>query len=387
MDKKLRYLVVFGGILTLLLSACGAKKYYQSGDYNTAIRLAVKKLRKKPDHMKSMMVLEDAFSAAQNKDLSQINFLKKEGAPENWDKIFIYYGAIKKRQDLVKTLPHVPTGIKMINVEEDMISAKKNAAEYDYAKGVKLLQGNNREDARRAYDHFLSVKKYYSNFKDTDAKLREAQQKGTSYVLFSMRNKSGMIVPAAFEKEILRLNVNDLNGRWVVFHTNEQTGVPYHYHAKFDIMQLVVSPEHLKETSYEDTKKVKDGFDYVLDDKGNVMKDSLGNDIKVERTKTIRCKVIQTAQSKTARISGGLTIYSLETKQLLKNDPVTSDAIFEHHSAKAIGNKDALSAKSRKIIRNRPLPFPTHQALLMTGTDRLKGILKDIIYRHRGLFL
>ncbi len=379
------YTILILGIL-FLMSACSAKKLYVNGDYDAAIHRAVTKLRKKPSHMKSIVALEDAFAAAQNRDLGKIKFLKKDGAPENWDQIFDLYNVIDRRQDKVKSLAQIPSGIRFTDVKSEMASSKQKAASYFYARGEKLLSTGRREDARRAHDHFLKTKKFYQSFKNTDEKINEARFKGTSFVLLTMKNKSGMIIPAQFNQEILKISLTDLNDGWTVFHSTEKSDIPYHYHARFDIMGLAISPERLKESSFEETKEIEDGTRYVLDDNGNVMKDSLGNDIKVKNYKTITCKIIQVQQSKTARITGGLSIYNLGNKQLIKNAPITSDAIFEHASAKVVGDKRAMSKKSKNLVRSRPVPFPSDPDLIMMGSDRLKGMLKDILYQHRGLF-
>jgi len=374
-------------LTTLFLMGCGAKKDFVNGNYDAAIRKSVTKLRKKPTHMKSILVLEDAFRAAQNQDLGSIDLLRKEGAPENWERIFHTYTRIKNRQELVKTLSNIPPSISLINVAGELVNAKKKSAEFYYVTGEKLLNNRDRISAREAYGNFQKVTQFYPNFREVRAKLQESRDMGTTFVLLTMKNQSGMIIPAQFEQDILSLSLNDLNGDWTMFHTQEIKGAPYHYHAKFNIMQLVISPERLKETTYEETTRVKDGWEYVLDANGNVAKDSLGNDIKADKYKKLHCRVIEIAQHKSARVSGNLQVYSLETKQLLKQAPVTSDAIFEHFSAKAVGDKRALSKKSKKLLRNRPLPFPSDADLILTGSDRLKGILKGILHNNRRLFI
>ena len=51
---------------------------------------------------------------------------------------------------------------------------------------------------------------------------------------------------------------------------------------------------------YKGEKNIKDGFTYVLDTNGNVMKDSLGNDIKVDKIVKISAKKIEFEQTKSA---------------------------------------------------------------------------------------
>ena len=47
------------------------------------------------------------------------------------------------------------------------------------------------------------------------------------------------------------------------------------------LLSIMVSPDEVKDTDQIFNKKISDGFDYVLDANGNVMKDTAGNDIKV----------------------------------------------------------------------------------------------------------
>ena len=50
-----------------------------------------------------------------------------------------------------------------------------------------------------------------------------------------------------------------------------------------DFRTIDISPEQINEKQIIREKVIKDGFDYVLDKRGNVAKDSLGNDIKVDK--------------------------------------------------------------------------------------------------------
>ncbi len=372
-------------LIVLFIASCSAKKDFVSGRYDLAIQKSVKKLRKKPSNMKHMDILQQAFTIAQQRDLDRIQYLKKEGAPENWDEVFVTYSKIDQRQRLVKTLSQIPMGIKLINVDDEMITAKKNAAEFLYANSERLLKNNNRTDARKAFYQLQKVKSYFTNYRDVDNLLTQAKHLGTTYVFFKMENVSRILIPQDFERELLKMSLTGLNREWTQYHTTALKDLNYDYQILYKITMIDVSPEMVKETQYTDKMSIEDGWEYVLDSRGNVMKDSLGNDIKVKKYKEITCNVIQTEQRKTARISGVLEFHDLNSRQLLKSDPVTADAIFENIGAVAVGDNRALSAASKEKIKNRPVPFPPTPDLIMMGSNTVKSMISDIINRHRGL--
>ena len=108
---------------------------------------------------------------------------------------------------------------------------------------------------------------------------------------------------------------------------------------------------------YTDSKKVEDGWEYVLDAKGNVMKDSLGNDIKTKKYKTISCDVIETVQKKESTI-GAVVQFFTANNELIQSVPVSSVANFQYISATAIGDLNALSDASRaKLQHTLPAAF------------------------------
>ena len=72
----------------------------------------------------------------------------------------------------------------------------------------------------------------------------------------------------------------------------------YDYFVNVNVRNIAVSPDQTMQRDTVVKKDVEDGFSYQLDKKGNVMKDSLGNDIKTKKYKTLQCALIETIQSK-----------------------------------------------------------------------------------------
>jgi len=383
--KKIIYFIFIASILAGCVSS---KKHLQQGRYDMAIRKAAAKLRKKPANQKEIYTLSEAYRLANQGDMEKINFLKVSGEPDIWNQVFDLYNNMKNRQRIVKTLPeNVLSSInyKYINYDQEIIEAKKKAAEFFYAHAMTLLNKNDRMAAREAYYELTKVKEYYTTYKDVDEQINKALFMGTNNVLFSMENKTGIPLPPSFEEDLTKISLKDLNRMWLNYDTKAIKDRYYDYLIMVNIKIIDVSPEHLKEVHYSESKEVADGWQYVLDKSGNVMKDSTGNDIKVKKVKTITCNIIETQQKKSAIVGGSLDFIDKRTSQLMKTDPITAEAIFEHFSATAIGDLNALKPETKRKIGRKPLPFPNDPSMILQAGDILKGMTKDIIYRNKHL--
>ena len=112
------------------------------------------------------------------------------------------------------------------------------------------------------------------------------------------------------------------------------------------LLSIMVSPDGVKDTDQIFTKKISDGFEYVLDANGNVMKDTAGNDIKLEKFKEITCTLIETQQFKSVEIRGEVEITSWIPIRLSRRNPLVLPIPFEHSSARAIGDVGALTEEA-----------------------------------------
>ncbi|MCO6499431.1 MAG: hypothetical protein J5I47_03520 [Vicingus serpentipes] len=370
--------------ITFLVACKSSSKQLETGNYDAALEKSAKKIKKNPGKFEEVDTFNEAYRLAYQRDNTQITRLKQEGNPANWGKIYALYMQMRKRQDLAESLPPVGINYEKRDFSADIATAKTNATEYAYAKGTELLNKNNRFDARKAYERFLETKGYNSAYKDIDDKLREAQWKGTTNVFFKIEDNAKVVAPQAMMNIIQSINIDELDKGWKNYDTYIDTNRQYHYSIILNLQLIEVSPEQLKETVTTESKDVPDGFDYVLDANGNVTKDTLGNDIKIPRFKTITCQVVDFHQNKTARLSGTIEYYDNSTDQLLKTEPITSDAHFEHHYAIAQGDVDALKPETHQRLSVKPLPFPPDEPMLIQAGEIMKQMTKDIIVRNES---
>jgi hypothetical protein len=191
------------------------------------------------------------------------------------------------------------------------------------------------------------------------------------------------MLPKDFERELKRISVRDLDSEWRTVHLSPEGRASYDYTVIMRLTSIEVSPDLIKEREYVDDKTIEDGWEYVLDKNGNVVKDSAGNDIKVPRKVLIKARVFESYQRKEAHVGGRLEFFDNHDREVLHTEPLAVDAIFENYAARYDGDKRALTEESKKKIGNQPRPFPTSEALVLQAADLLKPIVKDKIARSR----
>lgn len=386
----------FALVILLTAVACSNPvKLMERGEFDEAIQLSVKKLAgKKNKKTKFVKAIEESFARVTKADMRQIEVLKKEGREENWVKINDITRRIQWRQNLIE--PFLPiysedgykADFKFVRIEDLELESKAKAADYFYAEGKKLLADAERGDksaARRAYDQFARISQYYPVFKDEKELMKRAKDLGTVYVLFKMENDSRVFLPKDFEREVKQIDVRDLGSEWRSVHLNPASGLDYDYTVIMRLTSLESTPDLVKEREYVEDKQIEDGWEYVLDERGNVRKDSSGNDIKIPHKVFIKANVLETYQNKAVHVGGRLEFYDNDLKELVSTEPLSADAIFENYAATFRGDKRALTEESKKKIGNRPVPFPSSEALILQAAETLKPIIKDKIYSSRIL--
>lgn len=375
-------------IVCFVFSACtSSEKLLEKGRYDQAIEKSVKSLRKDPGDSKELRVLKEAYKKANYFDNDRITYLKTEGRDENWVEIYNLYTELEARQDWIESLPsQLLNQFSLKDYDEELIVSKENAAEVSYQNGLEYLNRGDKESARQAYREFERATYLYTDYKDVNKLMAEARFYGTTNVLFKIENNSEVLLPRDFAYELKKISLKELNDLWTNYDTYADTALYYDYYIVLDLKNIRISPESIDKNTFTETKEIQDGMKYVFDENGNVKKDSLGNDIKVPNMITVSAEVTESRQHKHGYISGSIDYIDLNTDQLLKTENISVEAVFEHYSALAAGNEEALSDETKEKIQSRIVPFPSDEVLLMDAASLLKDQSKAIVYRNRGIF-
>ena len=386
----MKRLIPFIFILTILLAGCGSsKKQLEKGNYDAAIQKAVKQLRKDPSDAKEIDILSQAYKVANEQDNERVRFLKTEGKPNNWDEIYLVYKALNDRQSLVRTVTPLNSNGKSVDFPyvdyiPEMVIAKRKAADFYFAHGNELMKSGVKESYRQAYAEFMRAKEYVGDYEGIDNKIQDSKYQGMSSVFISIQNNSIFKFPREFENDLLALDLPRLNSEWVQYYTQDlDKSIQYDYYINVTVKNVAVSPDQSLQRDSVIKRTIEDGFTYVLDKKGNVMKDSVGNDIKQKKYKTVQCALVETIQSKVCHIDGDVQVIRTNPNTVLKNDPIGAQSDFENISSRAIGDIQALNAKQLERTKTAIVPFPADIDMIMRCSESLKSAIRGAIQNDR----
>lgn len=380
-------------VFTLLVAGCtSTQKLINEGNYDVAIARSVNKLQKNKTKEKHVLTLEEAYHKANKRDLDRINFLKREAASGNSVEVFRLYENIKERQNKIRPLmPLYANGQQVaftfLDVDNELITWKREAADYLYSNAINLLEEDDKYLAREAYDQLVELNEMFPHYKDVDQRIEEAYNAGINWVLFKVVNRSPNLVPVEFETELYSLNFRTIEGKWFKIVTQPDARSNDRFDHRIDmVVDLVdVGTERQIEKVYTESKEIQDGWNYQYDENGNVMKDSSGNDIKIPKYKEISAEVTEITQTKAATFKGRMEIFDMNNSRIERTEPVNVNFIFEHCSAVVAGNKNALKPETLDKVKSRPVPFPSDFQMIMDGSQEIRPVVQNFIRRYRAL--
>jgi hypothetical protein len=377
-------------ILAILLSGCGSsKKQLQKGNYDAAIDKAVKQLRKDPGDVKQIDILTQSYRVANDQDNERIRLLKTEGRADGWDEIYLVYKGMNDRQSLVRTVTPLNYNGKSVDFPyvdyiPEMVGAKRKAADFYFAHGNELMKSGLKESYRQAFNEYVRAKQYVGDYEGIDNKISEAKFLGMSKVLVILRNSSVLKFPPEFEQDLLALDLPHLNSDWVEYHTqNLDANTKFDYYINVNVKNVAVSSDQTIQRDSVIKKRVDDGFTYMLDKNGNVMKDSLGNDMKQKKYKTLQCALVETVQNKACRIDGDIEVIQLNPDKVVKKDPIGAQSNFENISSRALGDIQALNQQQLERTKSSVVPFPSDIDMVLRCSESLKMAIRGAIENDR----
>lgn len=390
--KKITLLLAF----LLVLSSCAKREtrnMLTSGDYDGAIINAVnglqgnKNTKGKQDYV---YMLEEAYAKAGERDLRNIATWFKDANPRNLEQIYDTYINLNKRQEMIR--PLLP--LKLLKEGRDakfpfsdysdqIVSSKNALAKYLYDNSKALLATKDKMSFRRAYDDLVYLNQLSPNFKDVPQLIETAKFKGTDFVNVYTKNETNMVIPVRLQDDLLDFSTYGLNDKWTVYHSNKVKGIDYDYGMIVNFRQINISPEQVKEKEFQKEKQIKDGVKNLVDANGNVVKDSLGNPIKVDNFKTISISIYEFAQFKACQVTAKVDYIDFKSNQLIDTFPLASEFTFNHIYSKYKGDKRACEQDYYPNFDRRAVPFPSNEQMVYDTGEDLKGKLKTIISRNK----
>lgn len=382
-------------VLVSVLVSCSAKKQMESaisqGNYDQAINDALRKLENNKDKKRKqdyIVMLEDAYYKVLEEDIQTIAHLKKDGNPEQYKTIYTIYLDIEARQNAIKRiLPLKINGIalnlRFNDYSSEIVDYRYKTSDYLIGQGITLLDSEDKYNARKAHVIFKYIESINPNFEENRSLITEAHQKGMDYVHVSVVNQTHQIIPQRLEAELLDFNTYGINQFWTTYHAVADDSLAYDFAMQLQLKRINISPERINERQLLREKQIVDGWKYQLDTAGNVMKDSLGNDIKIDKVLNVRARFVEIIQTKSAQVIADVVYTDLKQNQIIDNFTIDSGFVFENVFGRFRGDRRALNNTDRDLLRQGQIQFPSDVQMVSDTGEDLKLKLKDIISSYR----
>lgn len=361
-------------VALIFLASCSTSKTTQkaisSGNYDRAIEIAVSQLQKNKErkgNQEYIYMLEEAFDKATDRDNERIDYLYKDGNPEHLEEIYRLYVELNQRQELIKPLLPLykyDSGnnavFKFVNYNDEIINAKNEMSEYLYDKATASINTTDKNSLRAIYADLEYLDRVNPSFKDVRTLMNDVHERGTDYVHVLLQNTTDQIIPRRLEEDLLNFNTYGLNDLWTVYHSTPVDAIAYDFNLIIDFRSIFISPEQIREKELRKEKTITDGKEFVVDENGNRVKDSLGNEIQIDKVVKVKSVVREIRQFKSADVSANVQYIDNTTQQTIQTFPISSTFLFEHYYATHNGDVRALDEHYRGLIGLAVVPFPSN---------------------------
>lgn len=392
MKKKLYFLF----IVISLVSCNSAKKAQRNmamGNFEQAIDIAINHLQRDQTRnrgQEQMLILEEAFDKLKFRDKKRIRFLEREKNQANIIEIYNTYLKLDRIQNQIQPLLplyHEGEGrninFDFIDYSTAILNAQDELVEFYYAEATTLLGTQEKFSARKAFDDLQELERLRPNYKNTRQLINDAFYMGTDFVIASVQNQTNFVIPKQVEEAITDFNTFGLDDKWTQYHSTVEPGLDYDYELIIDFMDFLFSPDQLRERETPLKDEVVDGWRYKTDARGNFIRDEKGNKIKEDVFVEVEGVLLQSIQMKSVAVEARVVFQDLKANQTINTFPLASEFIFENVYAQFQGDARVLNDEEKAMTRNRPVPFPSNERMLIDASEDIKAKLKSIIKRNR----
>lgn len=382
-------------ILATVIVACSSVKRSQQelnrGNYVEAMNLAVKKLQKdktKKGNQELIPILEEAYAKNTDDALRKINLLEKTGNPASTGEILMIYTRLDQIQNRIRPLLPLYVGqrearFEMQDYSSKLIEAKEDYAAFLYERAQTMMAANDKLEYRNAHKTLNELQKLSPNYRDAEQLLREAHYYGTDFVFVELKNSTNLIIPNRLEQDLLDFNTYRLDDFWTEYHSIHRRDIDYDFEVVLEFRNILISPERVHEREIRLEREIIDGYTYEIDRQGNYVLDSLGNRKRIDRYVVVKGTLYETTQTKAITVNGMVDYYDVQNRRKMNSHPLETEFIFEHVFATFKGDDRVLNADERRLLRNRPVPFPSNEQMLFDASSEIKNRLSAILKRNK----
>ena len=184
MNKTTRFL--FFCLITFVGTACSTSglRSYNHGDYYKACLESIDKLRSNAKNDKAQFVLTNSYPLAQKAALREIENAQIGNEKDRYDILVNQYTRMNQLADNIFSCPKAIALIPQpTEYRAELVKAKEMAAAFAYNRGIEALNTGTLDQAKLAYNYFISANNYVNGYNDVVNKINEARYCSTLRVI------------------------------------------------------------------------------------------------------------------------------------------------------------------------------------------------------------
>jgi hypothetical protein len=361
MKRKFTHFFYFPLILSLLANCKSAEKSLKKGDFDESVIRAADKLSGNPAHGSSIDVLKQAYPLALEQHLNEIKQNKDSQNLFKWESEMQSY---EKLNRLFQAIDQCGTCAKLVsaqNFEKEEKVARNNAASVRYKEAQTLLAVGDRENARKAYEHFEVVNNILPKFDDVEKKLDLAYEIAS----FKVVVEQVLVTSRTYQlsNEYFQERVNEY------LQTNKRLNKFVRFYMPEEAANLKLQPDHIIRLQFDDfvvgnTLVEKNTEVVISKDSVKVGEKQVGRS-KVPIYNKVTAKL--TLSRKTVLSAGllDMQIMDFKTKRVVTQEKFNGEYNWTCEWANFNGDERALTAAQLRKCKSQELLPPAPQQLFI----------------------
>jgi hypothetical protein len=380
--KRQYYIISLILLMLTGLSVTGcntARKAYNQGEYERAVRMSTDKLRSSPNNRRAREVLVKAWPMAVDLHLNRISTFERSNDPFRFEQMVNSYEQLNAMTERVQRCPRC---LDLVTIDriyiDELRETRLEAAEVRYQAGLAVLSPTNRERSREAYGHLLVVERMIPDYKDTRDRMEEALSYATLHVIVHVppiQSRSLSVSHEFFHNKVLEyLQNNRRMSEMVRFYFPDEAraeGIDRPDHEVF----LEFDEFAIGQTLMESNTSVVKSADSV-----KVGEVTLDSGEKLEVFNIVEARYTQNRKTLVSNGVMDLRIVDAWTGRVITQEKIPSEFVWVSEWASFNGDERALNANQRRLagLREAPPPPPQDLFIAFTGpiydqvTDRLR---------------
>lgn len=369
-------------LIITTLCACNSTKMVERGNYDDAIRTAVRKLQKDKNDPVQIKSLKDAYSAATIADKEKIENYARNN---QYDHIIKLYRQMQERQTLVKTvLPLNLNGetidYKQVDYNTKIAQTKTSAAKYYYNKAQSYYRTDTKNGYYNAYKMLETTSNYIGTQDSITRFMNTCVEKGSYKVLISVMCYNSRISDRVLATLANQAAANS-GSQWFRYYSAATIGrTTPDIKTICKINNIIIGVNSEENTKRDFTAQEDKGTEYVRDSKGNIMRDENGKMMKKQNIVQYSCQYIETTQVKRGQMIVQNSYYNARTGNLMFRGEETSIVYdFINRFATIRGDIKAVPPELLPNLRNTPIQYPTTSEMISQLCQTLENSMPEML--------